>query len=393
MKRFRTRAVHAGQKSDPQTGAHATPIYSTSTYALDSFERSARLFSDEEVGNIYGRTANPTTKALETKLADLEGAEAAVAFASGMGAISALMFSILQPGDEVMYLAPLYGGTEAFFFESLNKFGIATTDAISVENLEATLSPTTKLIYLETPTNPNLRIYDLGSIARIAKTRGILTAVDNTFATPYLTRPLEHGIDLVLHSATKYIGGHGDTLGGVLAGPLEIINKVRFEGLRHGGATLGAFEAFLLMRGLKTLPLRMEAHCAGALKVAEHLHKHPAVKKVHYPGLPDHPGHTIAKGQMQAFGGMVSVDLGTKEAAAKFLNSLELFVQAVSLGDVDSLASHPASTTHHGLPAELLERHGVTEGLVRLSIGIEDPQDLIEDIEQALAKATALAAV
>jgi methionine-gamma-lyase len=391
MKRFRTRAVHSGQHPDPQTGAHATPIYSTSTYALGSFERSARLFADEEKGNVYGRTANPTTKAFENKLADLEGAQAAIAFASGMGAISALMLSLLQPGDEVVYLAPLYGGTEAFFFESLNKFGIATTDAISVENLQTTLSPATKLIYLETPTNPNLRIYDLAAIAHLAKARGILTAVDNTFATPYLTRPLEHGIDLVLHSATKYISGHGDTLGGVLAGPLEIINQVRFEGLRHGGATLGAFEAFLLLRGLKTLPLRMEAHCAGAMKVAEYLHKHPAVKKVHYPGLLSHPGQAIAKRQMQAFGGMVSVDLGSKEAAGKFLNSLELFVQAVSLGDVDSLASHPASTTHKGLPVELLERHGVSEGLVRLSIGIEDPEDLIADLEQALIKANTLA--
>jgi methionine-gamma-lyase len=391
MKRFRTRAVHSGQHPDQETGAHATPIYSTSTFALGSFERSARLFSDEEKGNIYGRTANPTTKAFENKLADLEGAEAAIALSSGMGAISALMLSLLQPGDEVVYLAPLYGGTEAFFFESLNKFGIATTDAISVENLEATLSPATRLIYLETPTNPNLRIYDLAAIAAIAKARGILTAVDNTFATPYLTRPLEHGIDLVLHSATKYIGGHGDTLGGVLAGPLEIINKVRVEGLRHGGATLGAFEAFLLMRGLKTLPLRMEAHCAGALQVAQFLKNHPAVKKVHYPGLPEHPGHAVAERQMLAFGGMVSLDLGSKEAAGKFLNSLGLFVQAVSLGDVDSLASHPASTTHNGLPAELLKRHGVTEGLVRLSIGIEDPEDLVEDLQQALDKATAMA--
>lgn len=387
MKRFRTRAVHAGQRPDPLTGAHATPVYSTSTFAYGSFERGARLFEGEEAGFIYSRIGNPTVRAFEEKMASLEGAEDAVAFSSGMAAVSALAFTLLRPGDEVVYLAPLYGGTEGFFLETLHKFGVVVTDAGSVENLEATLSPATKLVYLETPTNPTLRIYDLAAVARVARAHGVLSCVDNTFATPCLTRPLEFGIDVVLHSATKYLGGHGDALGGVLAGPKELMDAVRMEGLRHLGGSLGAFEAFLLLRGVKTLPLRMEAHCTGAMRVAEYLAKHPAVRRVHYPGLPSHPAHAVARRQMQGFGGLVALELPSREAAGVFLDSLELFTQAVSLGDVESLATHPASTTHQLLEPALRERHGVSEGLVRLSVGVEDPEDLIADLEHALERA------
>jgi methionine-gamma-lyase len=323
-------------------------------------------------------------RAFEEKLVSLEGAQEAVAFASGMAAISALCNTLLAPGDEIVYLAPLYGGTEGYFLETLTRFGVRVTDAGSVENLPSILSPATKLIYFETPTNPTLRIYDLAAVAKIARARGVLTVVDNTFATPYVTRPLEHGIDVVLHSATKYIGGHGDCLAGVLAGPKELMDAVRAEGLRHIGGTLGAFEGYLMLRGLKTLPLRMEAHCAGAAKVAEYLARHPAVQRVHYPGLPSHPGHEVARRQMQGFGGLVSVELESKQAAAVFLDGLKLFTQAVSLGDVESLATHPASTTHQLLPSEIRELHGVTDTLVRLSVGIEDPEDLIADLEQAL---------
>jgi methionine-gamma-lyase len=382
--KLRTRAVHAGHHPDAQTGAHVVPIYSTSTFAYGSFARGERLFAGEEPGYIYGRIGNPTVRAFEEKLVSLEGAQEAVAFASGMAAISALCNTLLAPGDEIVYLAPLYGGTEGYFLETLTRFGVRVTDAGSVENLPSILSPATKLIYFETPTNPTLRIYDLAAVAKIARARGVLTVVDNTFATPYLTRPLEHGIDVVLHSATKYIGGHGDCLAGVLAGPKELMDAVRAEGLRHIGGTLGAFEGYLMLRGLKTLPLRMEAHCAGAAKVAEYLARHPAVQRVHYPGLPSHPGHEVARRQMQGFGGLVSLELESKQAAAVFLDGLKLFTQAVSLGDVESLATHPASTTHQLLPSEIRELHGVTDTLVRLSVGIEDPEDLIADLEQAL---------
>ncbi len=382
--KIRTRAVHAGHHPDRETGAHVVPIYSTSTFAYGSFARGERLFAGEESGYIYGRIGNPTVRAFEEKLASLEGAEEAVAFASGMAAISALCNTLLAPGDEIVYLAPLYGGTEGYFLETLTRFGVRVTDGKSVEDLPALISPATRLIYLETPTNPTLRIYDLAAVAQIARARGVLTVVDNTFATPYLTRPLEHGIDVVLHSATKYIGGHGDCLAGVLAGPKELMEAVRAEGLRHIGAALGAFEGYLMLRGLKTLPLRMEAHCEGAAKVAEYLSAHPAVQRVHYPGLNTHPGHEVAKRQMQGYGGLVSLELESKQAAALFLDSLKLFTQAVSLGDVESLATHPASTTHQLLPPEVRQAHGVTDALVRLSVGIEDPQDLIADLEQAL---------
>ncbi|MGK0617338.1 trans-sulfuration enzyme family protein [Meiothermus cerbereus] len=382
--KIRTRAVHAGHHPDRETGAHVVPIYSTSTFAYGSFARGERLFAGEEPGYIYGRIGNPTVRAFEEKLASLEGAEDAVAFASGMAAISALCNTLLAPGDEIVYLAPLYGGTEGYFLETLTRFGVRVTGSNNVEELPALISPATRLIYLETPTNPTLRIYDLEAVARIARARGVLSVVDNTFATPYLTRPLEHGIDVVLHSATKYLGGHGDCLAGVLAGPKELMEHIRGEGLRHIGAALGAFEGYLMLRGLKTLPLRMEAHCEGAAQVAAYLAAHPSVRRVYYPGLPSHPGHPVARKQMQGFGGLVSLELESKQAAALFLDSLKLFTQAVSLGDVESLATHPASTTHQLLPPEVRQAHGVSDALVRLSVGIEDPQDLIADLEQAL---------
>lgn len=393
MKRFKTRAVHAGHKPDPVTGAHATPIYSSSTYAVGTFERGERLFAGEEQGYVYGRVSSPTVRVLEEKIASLEGAEDAIGFGSGMAAIAALMNTVLASGDELVYLAPLYGGTEGYFLDTLPKFGITVIDGGSLETLESRITPKTKLIYLETPTNPTLRIYDLAEVARIAQAKGVMTMVDNTFASPYITRPIELGIDVVMHSATKYIGGHGDCLAGILAGKKELMDLVRGEGLRHLGGTLGAFEAFLMIRGLKTLPLRMEAHCANAMQIAQHFASHPKLKKVFYPGLPSHPGHEVAKKQMKLFGGLVSFELESKQAAAQFLDNLELFTQAVSLGDVESLATNPATSTHQLLPPELRAAHGVSDGLVRLSIGIEDPEDLIADLEQALAKVGQLTAV
>jgi methionine-gamma-lyase len=384
MKGFRTRAVHAGQHPDADSGALITPVYRTSTFAYGSSERGRRLFAGEDDGFIYSRIGNPTVRAFETKLANLEGGEDAIAFASGMAALSALAFTVLSPGDEVIYFGPIYGGSEGLFVDVLTRFGVRVRDA-AVAGLESTISKATRLIFVETPANPTLAVLDLKEIAALARASGALSVVDNTFATPYLTRPIEHGIDVVMHSATKYIGGHGEALGGALVGRAELMGSVRGEGLRHLGGCMAADEAAYFLRGLKTLPVRMDAHCAGAAAVAHALQVHPAVKRVRYPGLPEHPGHAAADRQMDGFGGMVSLDIeGGQAEAGRFLDGLDLFVQAVSLGDVDSLACHPASTTHQLIAPDVRARHGIGEGLVRLSVGLEDPEDLIEDLFRSL---------
>jgi methionine-gamma-lyase len=304
-----------------------------------------------------------------------------------MGAITALCLSTLRAGDEILFLGPLYGGTMGLFHDLLPRFGV-TSRRVDDDELEDAVTPATRMVYVETPTNPTLRIHDLRLVADVATRHGLLSVADSTFATPYLTRPLEHGLDVVLHSATKYLGGHGDALGGVVAGAASLVEEVRLEGLRHGGAALAPAVAFLLLRGIKTLPLRMRAHCENARAVAEAALRHPAVERVHYPGFPDSPRHEIAARQMDDFGGMVALELvGGHTAAATFLESLTLFDHAVSLGDVASLACHPASTTHQVVAEERRLLDGVTDGLVRLSIGVEDPDDLVADVEAALERA------
>lgn len=382
-KGFATRAVHS-TSVDPNTGAHITPLYQTSTFAYGSFERGERLFAGEERGYIYSRLGNPTVRAFEEAVADLEGAEDAIAFSSGMAAISALSMTVLEPGARVLLLGPLYGGTEGLYLDVLRRFGVVV-ELVDEPQLPAALASKPALLYLETPTNPTLRVRDLAAIVEVASSHGVLTVADNTFATPYLTRPLEFGVNVVLHSATKYLGGHGDAIGGVLAGSAELMNTVRMEGLRHLGGSLGPLEAYLFLRGMKTLPLRMDRHCANAMEIATALEGHPAIARVHYPGLPLDPGFEVARRQMKAFGGMVAIELkGGRQAAGSFLDNLRLFTQAVSLGDVASLATHPATTTHQLLGPQGLARHGVTPGLVRLSVGIEDARDLIADLHQAL---------
>ena len=301
-----------------------------------------------------------------------------------MGAVSALCLTFLKPGDEVIFVAPLYGGTTGFLHEVAAKFGVKVHEAPDEAGVEALTGPHTRLIWVETPTNPALGIVNLARIARAARECGALSVADNTFSTPALTRPAEHGIDLVMHSATKYLGGHGDAIGGVVAGPADLLAELRGVGLRHVGASLGPFEAYLFLRGMKTLPLRMHAHCEGAATLAQALDGHPALSALHYPGLRTHPGHAVAARQMSGFGGLLSIDLGSQGAASAFLNHLTLFTQAVSLGDVESLSCHPGSTTHHLLGREALRRQGVTPGLVRLSVGIEDPRDLVDDVLGAL---------
>ncbi|MBB6100053.1 methionine-gamma-lyase [Deinobacterium chartae] len=388
MPGFRTRALHAGQEIDPATGAHAVPVYQTTTFAYGDAARGGRIFGGEEKGYTYSRILNPTVRAFERRVADLEGAEDAVAFASGMAAVQAAALTLLEAGDELMYLGPLYGGSEALFTTVFGRFGVTVREVESVAELQAAMGERSKLVYVETPTNPTLRVHDLAEVARIARAAGAYTVVDNTFASPYLTRPLEFGIDLALHSATKYLGGHGDATGGVLAGSAELTARLRSTGVKLAGASLGPQDAFLLLRGVKTLPLRMEAHCDGAEAVARFLEEQPGVARVYYPGLESHPDHPVAARQMRRFGGMVSIDLeGGYAAAQAFLNHLELFTQAVSLGDVESLATHPASTTHALIGREARERQGLGEGLVRLSVGIEDPEDLIADLARGLEAA------
>jgi methionine-gamma-lyase len=389
MTHLRTRAVHAGQHPDPGTGAIATPISQTTAFGYGTLEQGAAIFAGEAPGYRYSRFANPTVAALEAKMADLEGAQAAVAFSSGTAATSSVLLGLLNPGDEIAFLGPLYGGTEGLFRALGERFGIRAVDATQ-QGLAASLTPATRMVWVETLTNPSLRLHDLAEVAAMAKARGVLTVADNTFCTPCLVRPLEHGIDLAMHSMTKYLGGHGDATGGIVAGSAALVASVRKTGLGHVGGNLSPQEAFLFLRGIKTLPLRMAAHCEGAAAVAHFLARHPAVRVVHYPGLASHPQHALARRLLQGgFGGMVAFELVRNErsAAAAVLNQLQLFTQAVSLGDVDSLACHPASTTHSFVTAEVRAQNGVTEGLIRLSVGIEHPDDLIADLEHALRHA------
>lgn len=381
---WRTRAVHAGRHPDPTTGAIATPISQTTAFGYGTLERGAAIFAGEAPGYRYSRFANPAVAALEAKMADLEGAAAAVAFASGTAASSSVLLGLLSPGDELVFLGPLYGGTEGLLRNLGERWGITVVDA-TTRGLQACLTPATRMVWVETLTNPTLRLHDLAQVAAVARAHGAITVADNTFCTPCLVRPLELGIDLVLHSMTKYLGGHGDATGGLVAGSEALVGAVRKTGLGHVGGNLSPQEAFLFLRGIKTLPLRMAAHCEGAAAVAHYLSTHPAV---HYPGLLGHPQHALAQRQLQGgFGGMVSFELARSEraAAAQVLNRLALFTQAVSLGDVDSLACHPASTTHSFVSAEARAANGVTEGLIRLSVGIEHPDDLIADLDRALA--------
>ena len=387
---FATNAVRAGQTPDPLTGAHGTPIYQSSTFLLKSVEYGARATETDTPRDTYSRAGNPTVRAAEEKLAALEGAEAAVAFASGMGAIAGVLLTHLRPGDEVITLGPIYSDTHLLLHTLLAEFGV-TTKRVDPPELDGAIGPATKLVYVETPGNPTLSIVDLAAVASTARRHGVLTAADNTFASPYVTRPLELGIDIVLHSATKYLGGHGDLLGGFAAGSTALMTPVRAIGLRLIGASLDPLAAFLLLRGMRTLHLRVAAHCGNAAAVADALIGAPGVSRVLYPGLPLHPGHTIAKQQMAAFGGMVSVDFaGGRRAAKAFIENLRVFDHAVSLGDVASLVCVPSTTTHVALTPAQRARDDISDGLVRLSVGVEDEADLVADVVQAAEAAAAL---
>ena len=388
---FSTRAIHTGHDPQQHHGALNPPIYLNSTYAFESTDQGQKRFSGEEPGYVYSRVGNPTETVLEKKLASLEGGEAALAVASGMGAITSLIWSFIEPGDEIIADKTLYGCTFAFFTEGIRKFNIKITfiDLTQPNNLEQALNSKTRFVFFETPANPNMRLIDIPLISDIAHKNGTRVIVDNTYCTPYLQRPLEMGADFVVHSLTKYLSGHGDIIAGAIIGSEEDIQQIHFYGVKDmTGAVISPFDAFLTIRGLKTLEIRMDRHCQSALIIAKFIEKHPAVKQVFYPGLKSHPQHLLAKKQMKDFGGMIAFELVKGfDAGVIFMDNVQLAMRAVSLGDAETLVQHPASMTHVTYPPEERLKHGISEGLVRISVGLETVSDLITDFKQALDKA------
>jgi cystathionine beta-lyase/cystathionine gamma-synthase len=376
---FATRAIHAGQPPDPHTGAVAVPIYQTSTYVQHAV--------GEEVEFEYARVQNPTRFALEANVASLEGGASGHAFASGMSATACLM-TLLKVGDHTVVSRNVYGGTYRFFsrvLEPKNGLTFSWVDTTDLAGIEAALRPETKLIFLETPTNPLMDICDIAAISRLAHDRGILVAVDNTFLTPYLQRPLELGADFVLHSTTKYLNGHSDSIGGVLI-PASAEHGEWFYFIQKSeGAILSPFDSFLTLRGIKTLAVRMDRLEQSTHVLVDYLVKHPKVQRVLWPGLPDHPGHEIHKRQASGFGGMITLEMGSFAAAKAMLDRMRVMALAESLGGVETLISHPASMTHASVPPERRAELGLTDGMVRISVGIEDVDDLLEDLDQGLA--------
>jgi len=375
---FATRAIHAGQDPDPATGATIVPIYATSTYT--------QAAPGQHKGYEYSRSGNPTRTALETCLAALECGERGLAFASGLAATNAVL-AVLKPGDEVAAAADLYGGTFRLLERVFKPWGLLAryTDDPTPAGFARIITPATKLVWIETPTNPLLQILDIAALAELAHRSRAILAVDNTFASPYLQQPLKLGADLVVHSTTKYLGGHSDVIGGAVIGGRELLQPIAFY-QNAAGSVPGPFDAYLTLRGLKTLAVRMDQHCKNAGALAEWLTKQSQVERVYYPGLPTHPGHEIAKRQMRAFGGMISFRIkGGKEPAIRFMTRTKLFSLAESLGGVESLVCYPASMTHASIPAEIRLARGVDDGLVRLSAGIEDVNDLKEDLHRALS--------
>jgi len=391
---FATRAIHHGYHAQDEQGALAPPLHLASTFTFETAEHGAALFAGERQGHFYSRISNPTTDLLERRIAALESAEAGLATSSGMGAITSTLWTLLAPGDEIITDDTLYGCTFAFLNQGLTKFGVTVThvDMTNPENLAAVISEKTKVVYFETPANPNMRLIDIARIAKIAKTVGAKTIVDNTYATPMITRPIERGADIVIHSATKYLGGHGDLVAGLVAGRADMIQEIRLFGMKDmTGAVMAPFNAMLVLRGLKTLELRIQRHSATAMIIAQELQRHSSVSKVFYPGLTSFAQHDLAKQQMASFGGMIAFELkGGYQSGAEMMNKLVLIQRAVSLGDAESLIEHPASMTHSTYLPEERARHGISDGLVRLSVGLETPCDILDDLENALSRRSAL---
>jgi cystathionine gamma-lyase/methionine-gamma-lyase len=387
---FATRAIHHGYDPREYHGAINPPVFLSSTFSFDSSDTGSKLFTGDVPGYFYSRVGNPTVSVLESRLAELEEGEAGLATSSGMGALTAALLTLLRAGDEVIADKTLYGCTFGLLRHQMTRFGITTrfADLTNPGELSAALTPATRLVIAETPSNPNMRIIDIAAVAEICRRANTLLLIDNTYCTPYLQRPIALGADIVVHSATKYLGGHGDLLAGAVIARKELIEQIRFVGIKEmNGACISAFDAYLVLRGMKTLNLRMERHSETALKLANDLAVHPAVSQVYYPGLANHPQHTLASKQMGAFGGMIALELkGGMTAGRNFMDAVRLATRAVSLGDAETLIQHPASMTHATYSAEERLAHGFTDGLIRISVGLEDYDDLRADLLGALAK-------
>ncbi len=382
-----TQAVHAGEDRTEHYGALSVPIYPASVYGFPDADEAAAVHNEEKEGFYYGRLGNPTQQALEGAIARLENAEAALAFASGMAAISAAVLAVTRTGDHIVAPKSMYSTTTSLLHSIRERFGIETTfiDASAAQNYEAAIRPNTRLLWVETPSNPMLQITDISEVASIGRRHNVVTVADNTFATPFNQRPLELGLDLVAHSATKYLGGHSDLTAGILAGRKDLVEAARLGPAKLYGGNIAPQAAWLVLRGVKTLALRIERHNENALAVAQALAGHPRVVKAYYPGLPDHPGHDIARRQMErGSGGMVAFELETADAARRFVNGVRLCTIGTSLGGVETIVQHSVSMTHATLSPEERQAAGIADGLIRLSVGIEDADDLIADLTQAL---------
>ena len=388
---FATKQIHVGKIEIPGIAPLATPIFQTSTFEFDSTAEGAARFAGEEEGYIYTRLGNPNTAKIAAKLAALEHAEAGMAMGSGMGAVSSVMWTVLHASDHLLADDTLYGCTFAFFTHGLTRYGVEVTlvNFEDIDAVKAAIRPNTKAFYFETPTNPSLKLIDIEAIASLAHSAcpDAKVIVDNTFSTPYIQTPIDLGADIVIHSATKYLNGHGDVIAGMAVGTKEFINECNMFGLKDmTGAVLGPFEAFLIDRGMKTLDIRVQKHCDNAMKVARFLESHPMVERVLYPGLESHPRHELAKKQMHnGFGGIITFELKcSREKSAEFVNSLKLCTIAVSLGDAETLIEHPATMTHSTYTPEELAQAGIGESMLRLSVGLEDAEDIIEDLRAGL---------
>ncbi len=384
---FFTRAVHAGDDHSEHHGALSVPIYPTSVFAFPDADEAAAIHNEVKDGYYYGRLGNPTQRALEQTVAELENTDAALALASGMAAVSAAVFTAVRSGEHIVAPQSGYSTTTNFLHHVAERFGIETTfvDAEDAESYGAAIRPNTKLLWVETPSNPLVRVTDIAAVTAIAKENGIITVVDNTFATPFNQRPCELGADACIHSATKYLGGHSDLTAGVIVGRGDFVTAARQGANKYYGGNIAPQVSWLVSRGIKTLALRMERHNSNAMAIAEMLERHPRVAAVHYPGLASHRNHDVARRQMTGgFGGMVGLDVGSVEAGKAFANGVRLCTLATSLGGVETILQHSASMTHSTIPREDRLRAGITDGMIRLSVGIEDVKDLIADIEQAL---------
>jgi len=387
--KFNTKAIHYGAVHDKQIGSHVTPIYQTSTFVFENCAEGGDRFAGRDSGYKYTRLGNPNTDEIAIRMAALDETDAGLYTSTGMSAVSTVLLGLLKSGDHFISSDCIYGGTVALINKVITNYGI-DFDTIKINNYELfrkSFKKNTKLVYIETPANPTMELIDIKKVAEIAHEHGAILVVDNTFMTPYLQKPIVLGADVAIYSVTKYINGHGDVVGGIITGKKEYVNIIKNPYLLNLGGTGSPFDSWLVMRGLKTLGIRMDRHCANAMIVAKYLESHPMVKVVHYPGLESFPQHELAKEQMEGFGGMIAFELkGGFQAAEKLLNNLEIISLAVSLGGVDTLIQHPASMTHAGVPKEERLKGGITDGLVRISVGIEDVEDIIEDLEKGFAK-------